>query len=259
MVLDQPATIKIKLNAEDLGGVDAALAAYEQGGISIHTRSGAEDEWSKPDFTLDTDDQGVITLTITGVTSFSNFAAATNAGAFRQAPRTVVQTPAPTSAPQPTPLPKAQQASTSKAQPTPVPTTQPADDCTAAAVSGGPEGLQSARLVSPQDEDPSMATQSEGRPASLAPILEESRNLRVWPIVMMVLGAAMVVASMEVTGGTVTAERRVDRRHDLWEIEVEPDLYGDVGIILPTNRACDTPALSATGPAAESGCPTGWI
>ena len=40
-------------------------------------------------------------------------------------------------------------------------------------------------------------------------------------------------ASFTVDGGEVTGARRVDRRHDLWRITVEPDGEGDVTVTLP--------------------------
>ena len=43
-----------------------------------------------------------------------------------------------------------------------------------------------------------------------------------------------------VSGGEVTGARRVDGRHDLWEITVAPDSDGDVTITLPGDRACGT-------------------
>ena len=44
--------------------------------------------------------------------------------------------------------------------------------------------------------------------------------------------------SFTVSGGEVTGARRVDGRHDLWEITVAPDSDGDVTIALPAGRAC---------------------
>ncbi len=44
--------------------------------------------------------------------------------------------------------------------------------------------------------------------------------------------------SFTVDGGEVTGARRVDGRHDLWEITVAPDSDGDVTIALPAGREC---------------------
>ena len=45
-------------------------------------------------------------------------------------------------------------------------------------------------------------------------------------------------ASFTVDGGEVTGARRVEGRHDLWQITVEPDSDGDVAIALPGGREC---------------------
>ena len=52
--------------------------------------------------------------------------------------------------------------------------------------------------------------------------------------------------SFTVTAGDVTSARRVDGRHDLWEITVEPDSGDSVAITLPGNRACDTTGAVCT-------------
>ena len=49
-----------------------------------------------------------------------------------------------------------------------------------------------------------------------------------------------------VSGGEVTGARRVDGRHDLWEMTVEPDSDGDVTITLPGDRACGTAGAVCT-------------
>ena len=46
--------------------------------------------------------------------------------------------------------------------------------------------------------------------------------------------------------GDVTGARRVDGRHDLWEITVEPDDNSDVVITLPANRSCTTAGAICT-------------
>ena len=47
--------------------------------------------------------------------------------------------------------------------------------------------------------------------------------------------------------GDVNRARRVDGRNDLWEITVEPDGDGNVGITLPANRSCTTAGAICTG------------
>ena len=44
--------------------------------------------------------------------------------------------------------------------------------------------------------------------------------------------------SFTVDGGEVTGARRVDRRHDLWQITVAPDGEGEVTVTLAAGRAC---------------------
>ncbi len=44
--------------------------------------------------------------------------------------------------------------------------------------------------------------------------------------------------SFTVDGGEVTKARRVDRRHDLWQITVAPDGEGEVTVTLPAGREC---------------------
>ena len=44
--------------------------------------------------------------------------------------------------------------------------------------------------------------------------------------------------SFTVDGGEVTGARRVDRRHDLWQITVAPDGAGEVTVTLAAGRAC---------------------
>ena len=46
--------------------------------------------------------------------------------------------------------------------------------------------------------------------------------------------------SLEVTGGSVTKARRVNRRRDLWEITVEPNADADVSVVLPVTEDCST-------------------
>ena len=75
--------------------------------------------------------------------------------------------------------------------------------------------------------------------------------------------------SFAVDGGEVTRARRVDRRHDLWRITVEPDGEGDVTVTLAAGRECavsgaictrggdrrqltNTPAATVAGPVDES-------
>ena len=49
-----------------------------------------------------------------------------------------------------------------------------------------------------------------------------------------------------VTDGDVTGALRVDGRHDLWEITVEPDDNSDIVITLPADRSCSTAGAICT-------------
>ena len=74
VTLDQSASISLMMDAEDLGGVEMVEDAYKEGGFITYIREGVDDDWSMVEFTLSTDDDGVVTITVTGVTRFSSFA-----------------------------------------------------------------------------------------------------------------------------------------------------------------------------------------
>ena len=114
-VLDSPASIWMKLDADGLGGADAVLAAHEQGGVSLRSRVGRDGEWTDLEFTLEADDQGMVTITASGIYSFGSFGAVTDPAVFEQVPRPAEPDPTPT--PQPTPRPTV--------APTPQPTARP--------------------------------------------------------------------------------------------------------------------------------------
>ena len=68
--------------------------------------------------------------------------------------------------------------------------------------------------------------------------------------------------AFEVDEGGVTRARRVDGRHDLWEITVEPDGREAVSITLPGNRACGTTGAVCTAgenPRALSNSPSATV
>ena len=54
-------------------------------------------------------------------------------------------------------------------------------------------------------------------------------------------------ASFRVTGGNVTAARRVDKRRDLWKITIEPDSHEAVSVRLPETTDCDASGAICTG------------
>ena len=100
VTLDQPAVILLKLDAGKLGGVADALAIHEAGGIRVYRRAGPQEEWAEVDFTLASDDEGGITVFVTGVLEFGCFVAV--------ADTSVLPPPAPPAdpAPEPTPTPQ---------------------------------------------------------------------------------------------------------------------------------------------------------
>ena len=101
VTLDQPASISFKMDADELGGVEEVLQAYENDGFSIYAQNGENDEWTMVEFVLETDDQGVVSITVSGVSNLGSFAATTNAEVFRQ----LTATPTPQPTPTPTPAP----------------------------------------------------------------------------------------------------------------------------------------------------------
>ena len=203
-VLDLPASIWMKLDADGLGGADAVLAAHELGGVSL--RSGAlGGEWTDLEFTLEADDQGMVVIAVFGIYSFGSFGAATDPAVFElvlrpepdptptphPTPRpTVAPTPQPTVRPTavPTPQPTAQPTPT----PTPTPTSTPSPTATpqpAAAPVYTPVPTAPAPTETPEPV-------IEETPPAAVP--EEPESLPWWPILLMVVGA--VIAA---TGGAL--------------------------------------------------------
>ena len=52
--------------------------------------------------------------------------------------------------------------------------------------------------------------------------------------------------AVAVTGGALTDARRLDGRSDRWEIDVTPDSYADVRLVLAANRRCTVPGAICT-------------
>ena len=103
VTLEEAASISLMMDADDLGGAEVVLEAYELDGINIYTRSSSDDEWSEVEFTLRaSSEEGLVTITVTGVTSFSSFATTTNVAVFQQ----LLSPPTPTPTPTPTPEPR---------------------------------------------------------------------------------------------------------------------------------------------------------
>ena len=135
VVLSQAATIKIRRNADERGGVDAVLALHASGGVHVYTRGRTGGEWTEQAFTLESDGVGGIVITITGVTSFGLYAGTTDSLVSTQVSH---QTPtetrgtttlsnmigqalSPEPTPTPTPTPAGDQSPISDPTPTPEP------------------------------------------------------------------------------------------------------------------------------------------
>ena len=138
VVLSQPATIKIRRNGDERGGVDAVLGLHAQGGVSVYTRGRTGGEWIESAFTLESDGVGGIVITITGVSSFGLYAGTTDSSVPVQVSHQAATVPVPTATPQntggqgaspeptPTPAPTPQPGSSPEQSTTPEPTPTPA-------------------------------------------------------------------------------------------------------------------------------------
>ena len=177
VTLDQPASISFKMDADELGSVEEVLQAYENDGFSIHAQNGENDEWTMVEFVLEADDQGVVTMTASGVSSLGSFAATTNAVVFRQ----LTATPTPTPAPPPSLGPSGQR-STPASMVAPMGASRPA-----------PPASSSAGAPTP--------SQTPKQPASLSPTFQEFvSDPPLWALILMIVGAVMAL-----TGGGVIA------------------------------------------------------
>ena len=107
VTLDQPAVILLKLDAGKLGGVADALAIPEAGGIRVYRRAGPQEEWTEVDFTLVSDDEGGITVFVTGVLQFGCFVAVADTSVLPPAAPAADPAPEPTSTPTPMIIPAA--------------------------------------------------------------------------------------------------------------------------------------------------------
>ena len=238
-ILDQPLDIEVDLDAEDLGSDT----------ISVFT--GSTGNWSQTDFTQATDDEGTITVTITGVTGPGTFAVGSSAAQQQvrsvvpppapesaqqgtvksvelQAPKatpkpvppptpaptlppTAEPTPTPTPAPEPTSTPEPTPQPTPTPTPTPTPAPTPAPTATPTPVPPVPEAPHPPRLVVSADADFGPTSLASVNQASPAPLPEDLRNLRIWPIILLTLGAAMEVIAI----GLFVREETEAMRHQI--------------------------------------------
>ena len=211
-VLDSPASIWMKLDADGLGGADAVLAAHEQGGVSLRSRVGRDGEWTDLEFTLEADDQGMVIITASGIYSFGSFGAVTDPAVFEQVLRPAEPDPTPTPQPTPrptaapTPQPTARPTATPTPQPTPTPTPTLAPSPTARPTPTATPQPAAAPLYTPVPTAPAPTETPEPVIEETPPaaVPEESGNLPWWPILLMVVGAVI-----SATGGALyTGSRR---------------------------------------------------
>ena len=187
VTLDSAASISLIMDADDLGGADVVRQAYQDGGISTYTRSGSDDPWSVVEFTLSIDDESIVTITVTGITSFSSFAASTDDAVFQEVINpTPASTPAPTPAPTSTPRPESRERS------------GPMSMVAGSGVLRIPPRPGSAAMsvqASPSTPDD---TSQEGQPApqeaSAGTILVEVVNSPLWALILMIIGSLMAIA-----------------------------------------------------------------
>ena len=202
VVLDQPATIMLRLDASELGGVNQVMAAHRRGGFNVFARSDGAGEWSNVEFTLEANDRGTITLTVGGLYRLHCFAAATDAAAFGSVVQRAVETPTPT----PTPQPAVQSAP--QPTPTPTPTPSPAatllPTATPTIVPDFTETPEPKPPVISLVEEVSAAPEPEAPDDPAAPMREESVDTPLWPILMMIAGVTMMATG----GGLYLAARR---------------------------------------------------
>ena len=205
VVLDQPATIMLRLDASELGGVNQVLAAHRRGGFNVFARSDGAGEWSDVDFTLEANDQGTITLTVGGLYRLHCFAAATDAAAFGSVVQPAVETPTPTPTPRPTvqPAPEPTPAPT----PTPTPVAAQLPTATPTIVSDVTETPEPKPPVVSLVEEVSAAAEPEAPDGPATPVREESVDTPIWPILMMIAGVTMIA-----TGGGLYLLARRRRR-----------------------------------------------
>ena len=213
-VLDSPASIWMKRDADGLGGADAVLAVHEQGGVSLRSRVGLDGEWTDLEFTLEADDQGMVVITASGIYSFGSFGAVTDPAVFELVLRpaepeptpTPQPTPRPTAAPtpQPTARPTAAPTPQPTAQPTPTPTLTPSPTATPTPTVTPLPMAAPAYTPVPTAPAPTETPEPVIEETPPAAVPEESGNLPWWPILLMVVGAVI-----SATGGALyTGSRR---------------------------------------------------
>ena len=190
VTLDQPASISFKMDADELGSVEEVRQAYENDGFSIHAQNSENDEWTRLEFVLEADDQGVVSITVSGVSSLGSFAATTNAVVFRQL--TATPTPAPNLGPS---RPRSSPAS----MVAPKPANRPAP----------PASVSKAQQSASSSERTPAPSQPAKQPASLSPTFQEFvSDPPLWALILMIVGAVMALTG----GGLIAAPPWIRRR-----------------------------------------------
>ena len=208
-VLASPASIWMKLDVDGLGGADAVLAAHEQGGVSLRSRVGLDGEWTDLEFTLEADDQGMVTITASGIYSFGSFGAVADPAVFELVLRPEpdpTPTPQPTAAPTPQPTAMPTPQPTARPTPTPQPTAQPTPTPTLTPSPTATPQPAAAPVYTPVPTAPAPTETPEPVIEETPPaaVPEESGTLPWWPILLMVVGAVI-----SATGGALyTGSRR---------------------------------------------------
>ena len=236
-VLDQPITIEINLDGDDVG----------DNTISVFTRSGGQ--WPAVDFTQTTGDDGDVTITVGGITGPGTYAVGSSAArqvisevptlapttGSRLSARSVesptttpepksvpppaqkpTATPEPTAAPtpEPTAAPAPEPTAAPAPEPTPIPTHTPTPVPTAAptaiptAVPQPTDVPQQPRVVLMQGEEFGSSSRGSFSQASPSPLPEDLGRLRIWPIILLTLGAALEVIAIGVFVREETEEKR---------------------------------------------------
>ena len=192
VTLDQPASISFKMDADEMGGVEEVLQAYENDGFSIHAQNGENDEWTRLEFVLEADDQGVVSITVSGVSSLGSFAATTNAVVFRQLTATPTPAPAPSLGPsQPRSSPASMVAPKAANRPAP------------------PASVSKAQQSASSSERTPAPSQPAKQPASLSPTFQEFvSDPPLWALILMIVGAVMALTG----GGLISVPPWIRRR-----------------------------------------------
>ena len=233
-VLDQPITIEINLDGDDVGDDT----------IGVFTKSGGQ--WPAVDFTQTTGDDGDATITVSGITGPGTYAVGSSAA---QQVISEVPTPAPTTSsrlsarsvesptttpepktvpppapkpsatPEPAPTPEPTAAPTQAPTPTPAPTPAPvptqaptptaAPTPTPTAVPQPTEVPEQPKAVLLQGEEFGSSSRGSFSQASPSPLPEDLGRLRIWPIILLTLGAALEVIAI----GVFVREETEDKRN----------------------------------------------